>query len=238
VAAGGEVVVEIGNVAPWIARTGWGTWLVFALGAAVAVRGLMARDRWWTMCGLALTGAAFLSIRGGAPLFFGVVTLIALFWWIPRLTQAIRDKRKVAEAVAAVSILAGFGFNGARAAEIPGLKPAESMIQDWQIRDNRLRGSIDVTLRAEAGDRFLLLRPPATLSGFEGTGLRVVKSLLDGQSAYFIIADAAGRLTGKATFEMPLADPGKGWDLPGGPAAMRQVTRCCKRWRNWRPNSE
>ena len=45
VAAGGEVVVEIGNVAPWLARTGWGTWSVFALGAIITVRGLMARDR-------------------------------------------------------------------------------------------------------------------------------------------------------------------------------------------------
>ena len=224
VAAGSEVVVEIGNVAPWLARTGWGTWLVFALGAIVAVRGLMARDRWWIMCGLALTGAAFLSIRGGTPLFFGIVTLIALCWWIPRLRQTIRDKSKVAEAVAAFILLAGSGFNDAQAAEISPLKPAESMIQDWQIRDSRLRGTIDVTLRTEVGDRFLLLRPPATLSGFEGAGLRVVKSLLDGQSAYFIIADTAGRLTGKATFEMPLADPGKGWELPGGPAAMRQVT--------------
>ena len=224
VAAGGEVVVEIGNISPWLARTGWGTWLVFAFGAIIAVRGLFVWDRWWTMCGLALTGAAFLSIRGGSPLFFGIVALIALFWWIPRLRQAIREKGKVAEVAAAVILLAGFGFNDARAAEIPGLKPAESMIQDWQIRDNRLRGSIDVTVRAEAGDRFLLLRPPATLSGFEGTGLRVVKSLLDGESAYFIVADAAGRMTGRATFEMPLADPGKGWELPGGPAAMRQVT--------------
>ena len=59
------------------------------------------------------------------------------------------------------------------------------MIQDWRIRDSRLRGTIDVTLRAEAGDRFLLLRPPAILSGFEGAGLRVVKSLLDGAIRLF-----------------------------------------------------
>ena len=82
---------------------------------------------------------------------------------------------------------------------------------------------MDVTLRGEAGDRFLLLQAPATLSGFEGAGLRVVKALLEGADAYFLVAENAGRLTGKATFEMPLADPGKGWVLPGGAAAMRQV---------------
>ena len=68
----------------------------------------------------------------------------------------------------------------ARGAEIPALKPAESMIHDWQIRDGRLYGTVDVTLRGEAGDRFLLLREPAVLSGFEGAGLRVVKIRLDG----------------------------------------------------------
>ncbi|MES2924330.1 MAG: hypothetical protein V4819_22455 [Verrucomicrobiota bacterium] len=226
VAAGSEVAVEIGNVAPWMARTGWGMWLVFTLGVVIAVRGILTGDRWWKMGGLALTGAAFLSIRGGAALFFGIVASVALAWFLPRLWQAIHDLRKpkVAEVVAALLILTGFCFNDARAAEIPGAKPAESMIQDWQIRDGRLRGTMDVTLRGEVGDRFLLLRAPAVLSGFEGAGLRVVKAPLDDKDAYFIVADAAGRMTGKAVFEMPLTDPGKGWVLPGGPAALRQVT--------------
>ncbi len=226
VAAGSEVAVEIGNVAPWMARTGWGMWLVFILGVIIAVRGILTGDRWWRMGGLALTAAAFLSIRGGAALFFGIVASIALAWLLPRLWQAIHDLRKpkVAEVVAALVLLTGLCFNDARAAEIPGTKPAESMIQDWQIRDGRLRGTIDVTLRGEAGDRFLLLRPPAVLSGFEGAGLHVVKAPLDEKEAYFIVAESAGRMTGKAVFEMPLTDPGKGWVLPGGPAALRQVT--------------
>lgn len=226
VAAGAEVAVEIGNFTPWMARTGWGMGLVFVLGVVIAVRGLLVRDRWWKICGFALVGAAFLSIHGGAPLFFGVAASIALAWWLPGVWlvwQGFR-KPKAAEVVAALLMLTGFSFHHARAAEIPGMKPAESMIQDWQIRDGRLRGTIDVTLRGEVGDRFLLLRPPAVLSGFQGPGLRVVKAPLDDADAYFIIADAAGRLTGKAIFEMPLTDPAKGWNLPGGPAAMRQVT--------------
>ncbi|MES2659003.1 MAG: hypothetical protein V4689_10320 [Verrucomicrobiota bacterium] len=223
-AAGSDVAVEVGNVAPWLARTGWGMWLVFALGAAVALRGWLARDRWWISCGLALTGAAFLSIRGGAPLFFGVVVLVALAWWLPRTWHVIREKRasKVVEAVVAIIILAAFSPGDARAAEAP--KPAESMIHDWQIRDGRLRGTLNVTLRGEVGDRYLLLRAPAVLSGFEGAGLKVVKDRVGEEDAYFIISETAGRATGKAVFEMPLTDPGKGWQLPGGPAAMRQVT--------------
>lgn len=54
--------------------------------------------------------------------------------------------------------------------------------------------------------------------------MRVVKDRVGDEDAYFIIAEKAGRMTGKASFEMPLTDPDKGWLLPGGPAAMRQVT--------------
>ena len=53
---------------------------------------LVHADRWWIWCGLALIGAAFLSIRGGAPLFFGIVALVALAWWLPRIRQVIREQ--------------------------------------------------------------------------------------------------------------------------------------------------
>ena len=179
VAAGREVAVEIGNVAPWLARTGWGMWLVFLLGTWqwCCVDGSPATAG-GGRCGLALIGAAFLSIRGGAALFFGVVALVAVVWWLPRIWQAICELRapKVAEAGRGDRSSHGFCYSDARAAKSP-MKPAESMIHDWQIRDGRLRGTIDVTLRGEAGDRFLLLRAPAVLSGFEGAGLRVVKAL-------------------------------------------------------------
>ncbi|MEO7099419.1 MAG: hypothetical protein ABI162_08665, partial [Luteolibacter sp.] len=226
VAAGSEVAVEIGNVAPWVARTSMGMWLVLILGASVMVFGRMIKGRLLMAGGLALILAAFLSVRGGAALSLGVIASIGLWWLMPRIWQLICDARgrKVAEVAAAVMILAVGFFNHAGAAEIPGVKPAESMIHDWRIRDGRLHGTIDVTLRGELGDRFLLLQAPATLSGFEGAGLRLVKAPLNGADAYFLVAENSGRMTGKAIFEMPLADPGKGWTMPGGPAAMRQVT--------------
>ena len=226
VAAGSEVAVEIGNVAPWVARTSMGMWLVFILGASVMVFGRMIKGRLLMAGGLALILAAFLSVRGGAALSLGVIASIGLWWLMPRIWQVICDARgrKVAEVAAALMILAVALFNHADAAEIAGLKPAESMIHDWQIRDGRLHGTIDVTLRGELGDRFLLLQAPATLSGFEGAGLRLVKAPLNGADAYFLVAENSGRMNGKAIFEMPLADPGKGWTMPGGPAAMRQVT--------------
>jgi hypothetical protein len=226
VAADGEVAVVIGNVPVWMARTGWGVWLGFVLGTAAAVYGLYRWDRWWLGCGLVLVVAAFLSIRGGAALFFGVVALVGLFWLVPRVYQLIRTLRtpKAPEAIAAALVVACLLPWDANAAEVSRMKPAESMIHDWQIRDGRLFGSVDVTLRGEAGDRFLLLREPAVLSSFEGAGLRVVKMPLDSGNGYGLIAETAGRMTGRAVFEMPLADPLQGWEIPGGPAAMRRVT--------------
>ncbi len=225
VAAGGVVSVEIGNVPDWMARTGMGVWLGFLIGTGVALRGFYQKSRWWMGCGMALVIAAFLSIRGGAPLFFLVVAMIGIVWLIPVLRRWIGGLRKpkVVEAAAAALVLACLMPWNANAAETTDIKAAESMIHDWQIRDGRLYGSVDVTLRADVGDRFLLLKEPAVLSRFEGVGLRAVKSPLDGVNAYWIVADAGGRLTGRAVFEMPLADPLKGWVLPGGPAAMRRV---------------
>ena len=226
VAAGGEVAVEIGNVAPWVARGGWGVWVIFLAGTAVAGFGWMKKGRGWMAFGMAVILAAFFSIRGGAALSFGLIAAIALAWVLPRIWQLIQEVRKPKLAVAAVAlfVLAGFSIGDSHAAEVSPPKPAEALVHDWQIREGRLHGTIDLTVRGETGDRFLLLQPPAILSGFEGAGLRVVKSMLEGVDAYFVVADAGGRLTGKATFEMPLADPGKGWMLPGGPAAVRQVT--------------
>lgn len=224
VAAGGEVTIRLANVPPWIARGGWAVWTGFLLGAAVAARGLLKRDRWWTGCGMALAASAFLSIRGGAPLFLAVAGLVGLVWWIPVCIDAFRGLRRSAPAAAAaVVFLTSLPPQPARAEE-PLVKPAEMMTHEWSIRDGRLYGTVELAVRAAAGDRFLLLREPAVLSGFEGAGLRVVKTRQDGHGEYWLVADTAGRFTGKAGFEMPLADPSAGWADPGGTAALRRVT--------------
>jgi hypothetical protein len=225
VAAGGEVSVKLGNLPVWMARGGWAVWLGFVLGAAVTVRGLLKRDRWWIGCGMALAASAFLSIRGGAALFFVITALIAIVWWLPLTASLLRGLRrpKAAVAAAAVVVLTGFAPLPAHGEE-PLVRPAEAMVHEWSIRDGRLHGTVDVTIRSDAGGRFLLLREPAVLSGFDGAGLRVVKTRPGEKNEYWLIADAAGRYTGRASFEMPLPDPVNGWDWPGGAAAMRKVS--------------
>ncbi len=226
VAANGAITVNVGNVPLWVARTGLGVWLGFGIGILFALRGFYKRDRWWLGSGLSLVVASFLSICGGAPLFFAVVALVGLFWLLPRLNQAIRGRRKpkTAEAVAAAVLMICMIPWNAQAEDAAPLKPAESMIHDWKIRDGRLFGTVDITVRGEAGEKFLFLRNPAVLSRFEGGGLKVTKAPHEGEDAYWLVKEIAGRSSGRAEFEMPLADPAKGWNLPGGPAAMRRVT--------------
>ncbi|RYD23460.1 MAG: hypothetical protein EOP88_04115 [Verrucomicrobiaceae bacterium] len=225
-AAGKAVELQIANLAPWQVRAGWGTWLLLLAAAAVFVRGAWASDRLWIGAGLSLAGAALLSILGGAPLFFGLMVLVGLLVWGSLAVRLFRGRKLpvAAPAVATVVFLTWFASLESRAAEANPLKPAESMVHDWRISGGRLRGTLDVALQAEAGDRFLLLRDPVVLGGFEGEGLRVIKEPYGDGEAYFLIAEAAGKLTGRAVFEMPLASPEKPWALPSGPAASRQVT--------------
>jgi len=226
VAADETITVEVANLPAWQASTGWMVWLGLALGAIAAIRGLLGKDRLWLGGGVVLAAAALLSIRGGAPLFFGILAMAGLLMLLPRAAAFIDAwrKPKAVQAAAAMMVLACMMPWPAMAAENVPLKSAETMVHDWRIRDGRLFGTVDVTLRGEAGERFLLLREPAVLSRFRGAGLRVDKAPLGDGSAYWLIAESTGLMRGRAEFEMPLADPAKGWELPGGPAAMRRVT--------------
>ena len=226
VAADREMTVKLGNLSVWAARTGWGVWLGCSLGFIISVIGFVRKDRWWMACGMVLVISAFLSICGGAPLFFAVVALVGMAWWLPRVISTTRGfmKAKSAVATAVVSMWVIMSPWDARAETLQPAKPAESMVHDWQIRDGRLYGTVDVALRGEAGDRFLLMSEPAVLSSFEGAGLHVVKAKSDDADSYWVVMETSGKAAGKAVFEMPLADPIKGWLVPGGPAAMRRVT--------------
>lgn len=227
VRAGTEVVIEVANVPAWRANLNAWVWILVGVGVLVWLMGAMLRIGAARPVGLALIGAGLLSVRSGAAWFFALVAIGVLLWWLPVARDAMRAlkaKRPVVQAAGTVAMICLFlamGMGDAQAAEV---KTAESMAHEWRIHDGRLRGSIEIAVRGEAGDRFLLMRAPAVLGGFTGAGLRAVKAPVEGADAYFIELEVAGKATGKAEFEMPLTDPAKGWAMPGGPAVIRQVT--------------
>ncbi|MBN8457192.1 MAG: hypothetical protein J0M04_05055 [Verrucomicrobia bacterium] len=224
VAPNSEVSVTVDNLSPWFARATPAFWLMGAAGLGLMVYGLISHKPWHRTVGLVALGLSTLSLHGGVALFFALVVLTGSIWWLPRAWRFIASLRPRAAAPAAAALaLALTGIQRTDATPEPPIA-AESMKHDWNISQGRLRGTVEVVVRGNQGARFLLLTPPAVLSGFEGDGLRVIKSDASDAPSYLLVMEKDGRLSGKASFEMPLEDPAKGWVLPGGAAAMRHVT--------------
>jgi hypothetical protein len=225
VSAGSQVTVGLANLPAWRANAGIFVWLLIIGGIAAWCAAKVMRLPGMGALAAMLVTAGILTIRGGAVLFFIAVGLVILAWWYPRVRAVLRNRRlaRVAKAVAVPMIacmLLGAGHADA------AIKPAESMQHVWRIHEGRLQGSIDVTVRGAAGDRFLLLKYPDVLRGFttpNADALKVVKVGADQQTAYYLELGNDGAATGQVEFEMPLADPSKEWHMPGGPAVARRV---------------
>ncbi len=238
VPAGETISVEIANIPHWRAHTSLSVWLLFLAGTTITVVGLFKKGFIWKFAGLALVAASFLSIRGGTPLFFLILALIAAAS-IPwrRILSAMPTRKPVTTALILLTAIAF--VNQAQAREI---LPAESITQTWKIQDNRLQASMEITLRAEEGDRFLLLDSPATLTSFSAQGLKVTKErrterglesaakpkgedggLKSAFHSYILTATTSGKLSATATYEMPLPTPSNPWQVPTGPAAVRKI---------------
>ncbi|MGJ8634779.1 MAG: hypothetical protein ACSHX7_12750, partial [Luteolibacter sp.] len=153
VSAAQAVTVEIGNLTPWQARTGWSAWILLILGTTISIVGFIKKQLILKAAGLALVTASFLSIRGGTPLFFFILALIAVTTipWSEIITSLKRTKPAAATALL---LLALFFTQQSNAQDT---KPAESIIQSWVVSENRLQATMEVTIRAQKGDRFLLL---------------------------------------------------------------------------------
>jgi hypothetical protein len=229
VPASDPLVVELRNVAPWVAMlSGWGIFLVVAGIALLVSAFLRSRHAVYTLPGgLALIALGLLAQRMGAvPLFAGVGAVLLFGKVLPGLAAYLR--RHPVPATALLVLALGVDQLRGDEALIPTVAPesasaAESMSHTWSIAGGRLSGEVVVEGRGKADERFLLLKPPAVLTAFEGAGWRVVKAPYRDQEAYYLVATADGKMTGKATFEMPLPDPQGGWQLPSGPAAVQRV---------------
>ncbi len=238
VPAGKTITVEIANLSPWQAHTDWIVWLLLSLGTFLTIYGIAQKHSMMKALGLALVGASFLSLGGGAPLFFLVIALLAMIstpWRTRQVGAMPKSFTKNTTATALLILVAAFTQN----ADAQDLKPAESITQSWIIKENRLQASMEISLRAQQGDRFLLLNSPATLTSFTGANLKVHKEGLhpvhpdkseaaqypeQNSESYIITAESTGLLTATATFEMPMTSPVNPWLIPTGSAALRQIT--------------
>ncbi|BCU76186.1 hypothetical protein [Luteolibacter sp. LG18] len=221
VAPGQQVTVELSNVTPWRANVVWPGIVAMVAGVLVMGRGVIRANRLVAAGGMILIGIGLLAQRGGAPWFFGLLALVALALRVIPVLPRLKLPRATP---AATAILAGLLWFSPIRSEAAEIQPAETIVQQWKIADGRLQGEIELTVRGEAGERFLLLKPPAVLTGFQGTGLHVIKAPVEDKDTYFVVIDATGKASGKASFEMPMARPQDGFPLPTGTAATQRVT--------------
>lgn len=232
VPAGGTVTIELGNVGANQAMLS--TWdIVFAFAglgllafAAFRVRWGTGRGGWPVPAGTVLLVTGILAHRGGASAFFlllavgafAILLLPAFVRWLRRPRPPVAP----ASAAAALLLLAILPMASTQAQDG---QPALSLVQTWKIHDGRLFGEFDVQVRGAVGDSFLLLRPPAVLTAFQGSdGLRVTKAQRGDQTLYFVVLDRAGAFQAHASFEMPTGDLTKGLPLVTGPAAVQRVS--------------
>ena len=232
VPAGETVTIQLANVGERQAMVS--TWGVVAGLAGVGLLGFAAfrvkwgngRRGWQVPAGAALLAIGILAQRGGAVAFFLLLaTGVFLVLLLPTFIRWMRKPRPPMEPVtAAAALILLLGFALLSTAQAQDNQPLESMVQTWKIHDGRLFGEFDVQVRGAVGDSFLLLRPPAVLTGFQGDGLRVTKIQRGDQTVYFVALERAGAFHAHAAFEMPAGDLTKGLPFVTGPSAVQRVT--------------
>ncbi len=245
-------VANVGDVRAL--AVGWGVASAAAgalLAGAAALRAPTGQRRTALLVPAAviLLSAGMLAQHGGAALFLaaaaaGIALLMLLPGWV-RLRRAHGLGSRTAPpagagAAAVVSLFAlaltsGVAVGGTPSARADGDGPApvwlqdggkasQAMVQTWSIRNGRLFGDAEVTVRGVQGESFFLLSPPAILTEFKGDGLRLAKVERDGRTAYYVAAERDGVLTARVRFEMAVADRARGIALPTGPAATQRIT--------------
>ena len=141
-------------------------------------------------------------------------------------------------ATTGVLLLAILFSNASQAgAEVPaGFVAADSINQQWQIQhqENRLTATGQVSIAGRPGDRFLLLKAPATLTRFEGQGLRLSKQVIPQLGMAYVIsipvpenqpAGEPAMADYQAEFDFQLEDiqHRQGIAVLTGPAALRKI---------------
>ncbi|MFT7444186.1 MAG: hypothetical protein ACI9AF_001087, partial [Granulosicoccus sp.] len=121
-----------------------------------------------------------------------------------------------------VGLLSCFGMNSldAKPVQALGWKAADAITETWQIKDRRLTSSVELQITGKAGERFLLLQAPATLTKFEGENLKVITE----GGNYLVVPMIEGTLKATFSYQSSADDVAKGVSLLTGLAAVRSLT--------------
>ncbi|MFG0290126.1 MAG: hypothetical protein ACF8CQ_18240 [Rhodopirellula sp. JB044] len=150
--------------------------------------------------------------------FMLVTLAIAVLFFLPRSRVTLRkgterwkrwnEKRAAAKAnaesadasgssgvVASIGLgclvaLSGASVSHAKETERSPFIAADSILQAWEVSrdEHRLRVTGEMELSGHPGDQFLLLKSPATLTRFEGEGLRLSKTEVPGEGLSYVVS--------------------------------------------------
>lgn len=124
-------------------------------------------------------------------------------------------------ALLAVGLALGLGANRVEAKNPPPTwKAAESLVETWTIKGRRLHSEGAMVATAEAGERILLVGGGATLTKFNGPGLKVVTE----GGNYVLIPLKDGRFEATFSYQAPAGSVTTGIPLMTGQAAVRSLT--------------
>ncbi len=204
-AAGEAVELSVEPASLWQAYVSpaWGLLCVagFALLLVSVLKKLGSSRVVLRAIGFLATGIGILLLGDSAACFFGFLAVaVVVFQIIPLARRATLMSEKgvaqseesaesgttptVAAPLLAFALITAQCIGATSTAwaddivgELPGVKVADSITQEWNISstNKRLTAESVVKVTGLPGDRFLLLRTPATLTKFDSSGLRLTK---------------------------------------------------------------
>lgn len=248
--AGQSVTVHVANLEAGQIYIRWPGVLIGVIGVGLGLASVIGagkrpgRSRLLAVGGIVLLAAGLLYQGRGVTLFFGVLAAVLAILVAVGLVRWLRvrggsDSDPTVPAGGLASLGIGLALVGLlaldptdlSAREIPTppvpneslSSSAESMRQNWLIREGRLFAELELVVRGNAGDSFRLLNSPATLTGFEGEGLRVAKTEGSRSSDYYVALERDGTARAKVRFELALGDGARRIPILTGPSAIQEI---------------
>ena len=214
---------------------------------ALGLKFVASRRSFITLSAGLLSFGLLLQVRGAGVFFCFLGVIILLLWWphaqsLPSLLRAEFHKKrnddeqqkdrdgdqdldsekelKGGSMGGVTTLLVAFfvmsvSTSTSKAQDLTG----DSLTESWTIRSERLESDASLLITAEAGQRFALLRSPATLMSFQGEHLRIVVE----KGSYFVVATSAGTHQLNFSYQAPAVDLAKGIPVVTGAAALKSL---------------
>ena len=121
-----------------------------------------------------------------------------------------------------IGLFTAFGSHSAQGqtVKVDAIKAGDCIEETWEIKDRRLSSEGQIQITGKAGEKFLLVKAPATLTKFEGENLRVVTEA----GSYLVIPTTEGSFKATFSYQAPAGLVTKGVPVLTGLAAVRKLS--------------